>query len=52
MNLTKSTKVLDIRRGIGRWAKTVAPLVHKYHGTDLMPNLLILQKKRVKKYEI
>jgi 2-polyprenyl-3-methyl-5-hydroxy-6-metoxy-1,4-benzoquinol methylase len=50
LNLIKSTKVLDIGCGIGRWAKTMAPLVHKYHGTDLMPQFIDIAKEECKEF--
>ena len=50
LNLTKSTKVLDIGCGIGRWAKTMASLVYKYHGTDLMPQFIDIAKKECKEF--
>lgn len=50
LNLIKSTKVLDIGCGIGRWAKTMAPLVNKYHGTDLMPQFIDIAKEECKEF--
>lgn len=51
LNLTKSTKVLDIGCGIGRWAKTIAPLVDIYHGTDLMKEFIDIAKEECKEFQ-
>lgn len=51
LKLNKSTKVLDIGCGIGRWAKNMALLVDKYHGTDLMPEFIEIAKEECKEFK-
>ena len=37
LDVSTSTKVLDIGCGIGRWAEAFVGKIDFYHGTDLIP---------------
>lgn len=51
LDLNKQDKVLDLGCGIGRWAETIAPLVYKYHGIDLMPDFIQIATENCKGFE-
>ena len=46
LNITKSSNVLDIGCGIGRWAEQVIPLCNHYCGVDFSSGMIKAAKER------
>lgn len=46
LEITKTSKVLDIGCGIGRWAESVIPLAGYYFGTDFSAEMVNISRKR------
>jgi ubiquinone/menaquinone biosynthesis C-methylase UbiE len=50
LKIDKSSNVLDIGCGIGRWAESIIPLANYYVGTDYAPKMVEAAQDRNKQY--